>query len=51
MRMNTLLYCIKTLTKAINACVQYVFGLRRRDDITGLYTRILGCKIIDYLKR
>lgn len=40
---------IKKLTSAFNACVKYV-GLRRRDEVDLYDARMLGCKIIDYLK-
>ena len=42
--------CKRVLNKAFNACVRYVFGLRRRDELDGYKNLILGCSLLDYLK-
>jgi len=42
--------CKRVLTKAFDACVRYVFGIRRRESVRDFRNRILGIGILEYVE-
>lgn len=42
--------CSRSLTSAFNACIRYVFLLKRFSSVSRFNDRILGCPLFDYLK-